>query len=153
MKRHVHQMGLRKEWLAEERAQLDKVEECMREMKALAAPFIAVGDRLVIGIVESLEAQEKVLVADRLKGIAEPDASGQPLEWLRASVQELWDEKIEFGHRRPKVGLAHRRSTEGAGTGAEPAPSTEAGWCEARCRCRGWWGWWGQPGLGLRLVV
>ena len=102
MKRHVHQMGLRKEWLAEERAQLDKVEECMREMKALAAPFIAVGDRLVIGIVESLEAQEKVLVADRLKGIAEPDASGQPLEWLRASVQELWDEKIEFGHRRPK---------------------------------------------------
>eukprot|EP01062_Namystynia_karyoxenos_P019173 TRINITY_DN17185_c0_g1_i2.p1 TRINITY_DN17185_c0_g1~~TRINITY_DN17185_c0_g1_i2.p1 ORF type:complete len:232 (+),score=60.86 TRINITY_DN17185_c0_g1_i2:583-1278(+) len=94
------QMAQRKEWLSEERGQLDRVERAMLELKALAAPYIAVGRRDVIEPIELLAEEEGQLRKERLKGIPEPDVSQKDAAWLQRRVDELWEEKLAFGHRR-----------------------------------------------------
>eukprot|EP01065_Artemidia_motanka_P028908 TRINITY_DN34672_c0_g1_i1.p2 TRINITY_DN34672_c0_g1~~TRINITY_DN34672_c0_g1_i1.p2 ORF type:complete len:200 (+),score=79.40 TRINITY_DN34672_c0_g1_i1:56-601(+) len=98
--RYLQQMELRRQWLAEERGQLDRVERAMLELKALAAPYIAVGQRDVIEPIERLADEERQLRKERLKGIPEPDVSQKDAAWVKRRVDELWEEKLGFGNRR-----------------------------------------------------
>eukprot|EP00756_Hemistasia_phaeocysticola_P040784 Hpha_TRINITY_DN16882_c1_g1::TRINITY_DN16882_c1_g1_i1::g.150514::m.150514 len=100
--RYAQQMELRKEWLAEERGQLDRVERAMLELKALAAPYVAVGRREVMEPIERLADLERQLRKERLKGIPEREAAGHDCEWVQQRVDELWEEKLAFGARRKR---------------------------------------------------
>ena len=100
-RRYHHQMEARRAFLEEERERCDSVEDGMRELKLLSGPYIAVGDTTVVAIVERLEHEAKALREEKLKGIPAPDPAEKDAGWLRASAQELWDEKLQFGQRRP----------------------------------------------------
>ena len=98
--RYVLQRAQRNEWLAEERNNMQVIEDGMREIKICAAPYIAVGDVKVVGIVDELEDGIKKLKEERLKGIPEPEITDKQFEWFYERCDALWKEKLSFGYRR-----------------------------------------------------
>eukprot|EP01064_Diplonema_japonicum_P032961 TRINITY_DN635_c1_g3_i3.p3 TRINITY_DN635_c1_g3~~TRINITY_DN635_c1_g3_i3.p3 ORF type:complete len:155 (+),score=46.71 TRINITY_DN635_c1_g3_i3:613-1077(+) len=107
--RYAEQMEKRKEWLEEERFNMEEIEEMVRRIKTEAAPYVAIGDTKVIAVVDEVEASLKDIRNERLKGIPEPEFSNKDLDWLKEKVNNLWDEKLAFGQRRGKWEMLKKR--------------------------------------------